>query len=338
MSVPIFAAGVSAYYLALVGFKKPARRLLDSILLPVIVGLAAKLIVAFYWFRDVGEPARFSGSSARGRAPLAATHTLRSCGKPQRRFPVRQRRICAHIRLLRSLQLGPRLTSHPPVAHSNFRRFHTRRRKPPHHVFCLDDDRHGFSPVGSRSRVGIPRRLDFSALHVATRSMDFLAAFRPPSFFAVRFGCSGGKCLRKTIPAMFRIPRAKYLAIAISVPAAIAYVGPVASYLRARILWTIHGWGKYDPPSPSGFLGVQSISSVWYFIPALVEEIAWRGYSQPRFIRRYGFVRGIFLVGVVWGAFHFFWDFNSYITARDVEMAWWRGFLERFLSATFSPG
>ena len=129
---------------------------------------------------------------------------------------------------------------------------------------------------------------------------------------------AAGKCLRKTIPAMFRIPRPKYLAIAISIPAAIAYVGPVASYLHARILWTIHGWGKYDPPSPSVLFGTPSTSSVWYFIPALVEEIAWRGYLQPRFIRRYGIFRGIFFVGVVWGAFHYFWDFNASMTAQNI--------------------
>ena len=59
MSLPILAAGVMGYYLALVGCKKPWRRLLDSVLLPAGAGLAANLIVAFFRFRAVGEPAYF---------------------------------------------------------------------------------------------------------------------------------------------------------------------------------------------------------------------------------------------------------------------------------------
>src|ERR1700674_552060 len=59
MSFPIFGAGVTAYYLGLLGFKNPARRLLDSVLLPIATSLLAILIVAFFWFREIGEPAYF---------------------------------------------------------------------------------------------------------------------------------------------------------------------------------------------------------------------------------------------------------------------------------------
>jgi membrane protease YdiL (CAAX protease family) len=120
------------------------------------------------------------------------------------------------------------------------------------------------------------------------------------------------------IPAMLRIPRARYLVASVVIPAAIAYVGPVASYLHARILWTLDGWGKLVPPSPSSFLGLPAASAGAYLLYPLVEEIAWRGYLQPRFVRRYGIVRGIFLVGVVWGAFHYVWDFNPSMTVSDV--------------------
>jgi membrane protease YdiL (CAAX protease family) len=120
------------------------------------------------------------------------------------------------------------------------------------------------------------------------------------------------------IPAILRAPRAKYLAVALVLPAAIANIGPLAPYLHARMLWSIHVWGTHLPPLPRTLFELPSVLSLWYFVPALIEEIAWRGYLQPRFIRRYGLVRGIFLVGVVWGAFHFSWDFKPSMTARDV--------------------
>ena len=59
MSLPILAAGIVAYHLAFLGAKNPARRLLDSVLLPAAVGLVANLVLAFLWFGDVVEPAHF---------------------------------------------------------------------------------------------------------------------------------------------------------------------------------------------------------------------------------------------------------------------------------------
>lgn len=49
---------------------------------------------------------------------------------------------------------------------------------------------------------------------------------------------------------------------------------------------------------------------VWILPSIVVEEIAWRGYLQTRLVRQYGLFRGLFLLGVVWGAFHFSWDFH----------------------------
>ena len=117
---------------------------------------------------------------------------------------------------------------------------------------------------------------------------------------------------------MLRIPHAEYLVIALLIPTVIAYVGPLAFYVYARVLGSTHGWGTQISPLPRNFLGLPAVSSTWYFLPALVEEIGWRGHLQPHFIRRSGLVRGIFLVGVVWGAFHFFWDSNSSMPAQDV--------------------
>jgi hypothetical protein len=75
MSLSIFAAGVMGYYLVFVGCKKPARRLVDSILLPAVAGHLANLIVAFFWFRDGGEPGHFL-TQLRGAPHLWEPRTL----------------------------------------------------------------------------------------------------------------------------------------------------------------------------------------------------------------------------------------------------------------------
>jgi len=319
MSVPIFAAGVTAYYLALVGFKKPARRLLDSILLPVIVGLAAKLIAAFYWFRDVGEPGHFVNQ-------VPGTPHL---WQPQMLFG-----------LAVNLSVGFQLASVGFILISAFFVLYSwgRATLP----ICLpaqsvsdasapeDENRRSMFFVWMMISVIFITGLPEPALEMFASSAIFRFAQLHPNWFSwlrqlshalllLAFMCVAlGKAGRKMIPAMLRMPRAIYLAASIVIPAAIAYVGPVASYLHARILWSLDGWGKLVPPSPSSFLGLPPASSGPYLLYPLVEEIAWRGYLQPRFVRRYGLVRGIFLVGVVWGAFHYIWDFNPAMTAQDV--------------------
>jgi membrane protease YdiL (CAAX protease family) len=319
MSVPIFAAGVTAYYLAVVGFKKPARRLLDSILLPVIVGLAAKLIVAFYWFRDVGEPARFVNQVS------GAPHLW-------------QPRILFALAL--NLSVGFQFASVGFVLISVFFVLYSwGRASLPIHLpaqsvsdaFVPEDEyRRSMFFVWMMIAMIFITGLPEPALEMFASSAIFHFAQLHPDWFSwlrqlshalllLAFVCIAlGKAGRKMIPAMLRIPRAKYLAASIVIPAAIAYVAPVASYLHARIPWSLDGWGKLVPPSPSSFLGLPPASAGPYLLYPLVEEIAWRGYLQPRFVRRYGLVRGIFLVGVVWGAFHYIRDFNPAMTAQDV--------------------
>ena len=319
MSVPIFAAGVTAYYLALVGFKKPARRLLDSILLPVIVGLAAKVIVAFYWFRDVGEPAHFVN-----QVP-GAPHLW-------------QPRILFALAV--NLSVGFQFASVGFILISAlFVLYGWGRATLPIHLPAQsisdasipeDENRRTLVYVWMMIAMVFITGLPEPALEVLGSSGIIRFARLHPEWFLwlrqlfhalllLAFVCVAlGKGGRKMIPAMLRIPRAIYLAASVVIPAAIAYVGPVASYIHPRILWTPDGWGILVPPSPSSFLGFPAASSGAYLLYPLVEEIAWRGYLQPRFVRRYGIVRGIFLVGVVWGTFHYLWDFNSSMTVRDV--------------------
>jgi membrane protease YdiL (CAAX protease family) len=309
MSVPIFAAGITACYLGLVGFKKPARRLLDSVLLPAALGLVANLIVAFFWFRDVGEPAHFANQLS-GAPHIWEPHIL--------------------LALAVNLGTGFQFASVGFILIAAFFVLQSwGRATVPIHLPAESISDASSSEDEQRSTmlfVWIVIGLVF-LISVPRIAMWIHSAWNP---WAVRFidACSLlvfvllalGKRGRKMIPAMLRIPRSRYLAVALVVPAAIANIGPLASYLHARVLWSAHEWGQHVPPSPSSFLGLPTVSSVWYFVPARLEEIAWRGYLQPRFVRRYGLVRGIFLVGVAWGAFHYFGDFNSHMTAGDVSL------------------
>jgi membrane protease YdiL (CAAX protease family) len=319
VSLPICVAGVTAYYLGLVGGKKPTRRLLDSILLPAAIGLFANVIVAFFWFRDAGEPAYFVGQlpGAPGlwepRILLALAVNLGTGFQ----FASLGFILVASFYVLyiwRRATLPIRLPAVSVVDASSSEDEHRRT------MFFV------WMMVAMVFITGLPEVLlavsgyvgiiRFMQLHpdLFLWLHRIFYAIVSVAFVCVAFGKSG----RKMIPAMLRIPRIQYLAIAALIPAAIAFVGPLATYFHSRMLWSLHGWGQLVPPSQSAFFGLPAVGSLWYFLPALVEEIGWRGYLQPRFIRRYGLFRGIFLVGVVWGAFHYSWDPRSYATARDV--------------------
>jgi len=75
---------------------------------------------------------------------------------------------------------------------------------------------------------------------------------------------------------------------------------------------------RYEPPLLSEYFRFPGAIVIWSIIPALAEEIAWRGYLQPRFIQLYGLARGIFFTGIVWGAFHFTFDFGPFMGHQEI--------------------
>lgn len=119
-----------------------------------------------------------------------------------------------------------------------------------------------------------------------------------------------GKERKEVFPRCLRLPKAQYLGLAVLLPAAVFQVWPTLSYLRDRIAWAHMDWGLSYPPQLHDYFGLPQPNAVMYLLAAFAEEIAWRGYLQPRFIRRYGLWRGVFLVGFVWAAFHFSTDFR----------------------------
>jgi membrane protease YdiL (CAAX protease family) len=81
---------------------------------------------------------------------------------------------------------------------------------------------------------------------------------------------------------------------------ALALVGPAALHLLATALEVVTGghpaqW-LYPPMTP------EQVAALVVF--PLGEEFGWRGFAQPRLVRRYGPVRGSLVVGAVWGLWH----------------------------------
>src|SRR5438445_7629242 len=94
-----------------------------------------------------------------------------------------------------------------------------------------------------------------------------------------------------------------------------------------RVLFA-HGFGTFWLPE---FRFCFDFPDPWLsllFFGALFEEIIFRGLLQARFIQRCGLYRGIFLVAIVWTAFHFFPD--SYPGASDIGV--WLRLISRVAS------
>jgi len=80
-----------------------------------------------------------------------------------------------------------------------------------------------------------------------------------------------------------------------------------------------------DPPQFGSYFAFPDPWFLLLFFSALFEEMVFRGLLQRRLIQRYGIYRGIFLVGIVWAAFHFVSDVSfSRLTETDVllKLSW----------------
>lgn len=127
---------------------------------------------------------------------------------------------------------------------------------------------------------------------------------------------------------ILRFGDAKYLGLALVIPVVGWALSPLAFYIHDRVVWAASNLGIMPPVfSPYYSLPGWRWSAV-LLLGAFIEEIAYRGFLQPRFVDRYGLYRGICLLGVLWGAFHWTQDFNACRTDTDVALRviWRLGF------------
>jgi membrane protease YdiL (CAAX protease family) len=310
LSLSLVVTGAAGYHVALLPCRSPARRLYYWVLLPSAVDILA--IIGFASFRSSSRllPAKsVFEQSASHTGWRAFVETAVNLG-PGIQFASAGLVLVAifFVLLLRGSATAPiGLADTSPSFQAGSENDHHRTMIFVWSMICL---------------LPLTELVDYAFMlavwgHSLLRYLDvqptawvttLVAALSLLSLVLLAMGKDGRKSLRRSL----RLSEIKYPLLAIFFPAAIASVWPLLNYVHDRILWASYQWGRFEPPTLSAYFGAATIALLRYFLLALPEEIAWRGYLQPRFIRRYGLMRGIFLVGVVWGAFHFSGDFALY--------------------------
>jgi membrane protease YdiL (CAAX protease family) len=102
--------------------------------------------------------------------------------------------------------------------------------------------------------------------------------------------------------------------LAILFPLGIAVLLSGGQLLVAMLHWIAYRSGGQSIPEMSRHVTVPGAGLLIFLLPALCEEIIFRGILQPHFVRRYGALRGVFLVGLVFAAAHFRGDFSVWYT------------------------
>ena len=115
-----------------------------------------------------------------------------------------------------------------------------------------------------------------------------------------------------------RLPETKFGLLGVIFPIAINLIPNLIAYLSERIHWAIFEFCRFSPPIFASYFHIPSSYYFWYLFAAGFEEVIWRGYLQPRFVQRFGLIRGILLLGLAWSAFHFLSDFQT--TTHDYEL------------------
>lgn len=150
--------------------------------------------------------------------------------------------------------------------------------------------------------------MDYRLLRGSVQSAEALAT----AMLAGVAAWAVGETRWKDLKQFARLPEVSFGMLGAVIPIGVNLLPNIVAYLRDRILW-----GKFGPPLGTYFQFPQALF-FWYLPAAVFEEIIWRGYLQPRFVRRFGVLRGIFLLGLVWSAFHFIGDFQG--TNEDYQV------------------
>lgn len=122
----------------------------------------------------------------------------------------------------------------------------------------------------------------------------------------------------KELRQFTRFPETKLGVLGVIFPIATNLIPNLAAYLSDRIHWAAFQFGRFFPPIFASYFHFPDPSYFWYLLAAALEELIWRGYLQPRFVQRFGVIRGVFLLGLAWSAFHFLDDFRK--TSEDYQV------------------
>jgi len=139
---------------------------------------------------------------------------------------------------------------------------------------------------------------------------------------------------RRAVWESIRRPDGTSALLSLAFPVGTAVLISTGHFVVDRQLWVAHGFGKIPEPEIGSYFDIPDLHFLLLFLPAFLEEIIFRGLLQKRFIQRYGMYRGIFFVGMVWAAFHFFSDF-SFTRATNLMVLEYLG-MRVFMCVTLS--
>ena len=122
--------------------------------------------------------------------------------------------------------------------------------------------------------------------------------------------CLMGRENRQTVWNSIRWPDRMNVLLALMIPVGTSVVISVCQFLVDRALWAAHDFRRLSALELKSYFGMPDPRFFLLFFAAFFEEMIFRGLLQRRLIQKYGMYRGIFLVGIVWAAFHFFSDFS----------------------------
>jgi membrane protease YdiL (CAAX protease family) len=131
-----------------------------------------------------------------------------------------------------------------------------------------------------------------------------------------------GKGALESLRRSVRLPLPESFLLAMVLSTTAVFLGSLSRYFfeRARLGLNAFGNSARAPfASYFAFPAIGLFCSTILF--AFFEEAIFRGVLQPRFVRRYGLLRGIFLVGIVWAAWHFAGDFSPRFSDGAVAIA-----------------
>jgi membrane protease YdiL (CAAX protease family) len=95
----------------------------------------------------------------------------------------------------------------------------------------------------------------------------------------------------------------------------------VSDFIIDRVHWAAYSFNQTFAPQIATYFDLIRLWDPWLLLMilgALAEEIVFRGMLLQEMMRRYGFHRGIFLTGIVWGAYHFRGDTYSGLSVGGV--------------------
>jgi CAAX protease family protein len=128
--------------------------------------------------------------------------------------------------------------------------------------------------------------------------LQVLMLFGPGLVAIFTAGMNEGKAGIKTLLARFLIWRVNIIWYLIAV------FGALILFMAAREISVLLG-GKVNQLKPlPELLKSAALTFVIYFF-LNTEEFAWRGYALPRLLERFGTTKATFILGIIWGVFHY---------------------------------